>query len=306
MFVFDVTKQSEKLKNFVTDNQIKAQFSADIPANTEAFAVVISDKSLIFHRDGLSRAIIYSFFKNCQWLTSDYVYSLQGYKDILMKVFCHNLKVLLFSQTIKSWNTHYWTHLFLCKDRGLMPRLTAVIKLFIFRKTTAETNECDSESSSQSFHRASQQNRFVCWWRQTNNSSRSNIYISSRLSRIRTDREAQGKQRDPGKHTGPWGGEFQCYFWEDRGTLGKNRARGGEFLFYFGHRWEVDKINKQRKERDPSIPSSLLLRSAVCFLQPILQLIKNLLWPSWLQFLYLRASDVHQHTLNRSRVATLL
>jgi len=66
MFVFDVTKQSEKLKNFVTDNQIKAQFSADIPANTEAFAVVISDKSLIFHRDGLSRAIIYSFFKNCQ------------------------------------------------------------------------------------------------------------------------------------------------------------------------------------------------------------------------------------------------
>ena len=44
MFVFDVTKQSEKLKNSVTDIQIKAQFSA----NTEGFAVVISDKSLIF------------------------------------------------------------------------------------------------------------------------------------------------------------------------------------------------------------------------------------------------------------------
>ena len=45
MFVFDVTQQSKKLKNSVTDIQIKAQFSANVPANTEAFAVVISDKS---------------------------------------------------------------------------------------------------------------------------------------------------------------------------------------------------------------------------------------------------------------------
>jgi len=52
MFVFDVTKQSEKLKNSVTDIQIKAQFSANVAANTEAFAVVISDKSLIFQSDG--------------------------------------------------------------------------------------------------------------------------------------------------------------------------------------------------------------------------------------------------------------
>ena len=52
MFVFDVTKQSEKLKNFVTDIQIKAQCSADVAPNTEAFAVVISDKSLIFQSDG--------------------------------------------------------------------------------------------------------------------------------------------------------------------------------------------------------------------------------------------------------------
>jgi len=43
MFVFDVTKQSEKLKNSVTDVQIKAQFSANVPENTEAFAVVITD-----------------------------------------------------------------------------------------------------------------------------------------------------------------------------------------------------------------------------------------------------------------------
>ena len=60
-----------------------------------------------------------------------------------------------------------------------------------------------------------------------------NTYLCSRLSRMRTDREAQGNTE------GPWGGEFLCNF---------------------GHRWEIDKINKQRKELDPSIPSSLLLR----------------------------------------------
>ena len=52
MFVFDVTKQSEKLKHSVTDIQIKTQFSANVPANTEAFAVAVSDKSLIFQSDG--------------------------------------------------------------------------------------------------------------------------------------------------------------------------------------------------------------------------------------------------------------
>ena len=34
MFVFDVSKQSEKLKNSVTDIQIKAQFSANVATNT--------------------------------------------------------------------------------------------------------------------------------------------------------------------------------------------------------------------------------------------------------------------------------
>jgi len=52
MFVFDVTKQSEKLKNSVTDIQIKAQFSENLAANTETFTIVISDKSLIFQSMG--------------------------------------------------------------------------------------------------------------------------------------------------------------------------------------------------------------------------------------------------------------
>ena len=59
MFVFDVTKQSEKLKNSLTDIQIKAQFSANVPANTEAFAILISDKSLVFQSDGQKMCVDY-------------------------------------------------------------------------------------------------------------------------------------------------------------------------------------------------------------------------------------------------------
>ena len=47
-------------------------------------------------------------------------------------------------------------------------------------------------------------------------------------------------------------------------------------------------------------------RSAVCFFQAILQLCKTLLLMAlWLRFLYLRASDVHHHTFDRSPVAAL-
>ena len=43
IFVFDVSKQSEK---------VKASFSANVPANTQAYAVVISDRLLSFQLDG--------------------------------------------------------------------------------------------------------------------------------------------------------------------------------------------------------------------------------------------------------------
>ena len=59
MYVFDVTKQSEKLKNSVTDIQIKAQLSENAAENTEAFAVVISNKSLIFQSDGNKMGVEY-------------------------------------------------------------------------------------------------------------------------------------------------------------------------------------------------------------------------------------------------------
>ena len=59
LFVFDVSKQSEKLKHSVTDIQIKAFFNANVPNNTEAFAVVISDRVLSFQSDGNKMTVIH-------------------------------------------------------------------------------------------------------------------------------------------------------------------------------------------------------------------------------------------------------
>ena len=52
LFLFDVSKQSEKLKYSTTDFKIKMHFSAGIPANTQAYAVIISDRLINFQSDG--------------------------------------------------------------------------------------------------------------------------------------------------------------------------------------------------------------------------------------------------------------
>ena len=53
LFLFDVTKQSEKLKTSVSDIHIKASFNGDnSPANTIAYAVIISDRLFHFVSDG--------------------------------------------------------------------------------------------------------------------------------------------------------------------------------------------------------------------------------------------------------------
>ena len=44
LFTFNVSKQTEKLKSSVVDIQIKANFTENVPANTRACALVISDK----------------------------------------------------------------------------------------------------------------------------------------------------------------------------------------------------------------------------------------------------------------------
>ena len=59
LFLFDVSKQSERLKSSVVDIQIKASFNAAVPAGTEAYAVVISDKLLNFQSDGQKMSVVY-------------------------------------------------------------------------------------------------------------------------------------------------------------------------------------------------------------------------------------------------------
>ena len=59
LFVFDVSKQSERLKNSITDITIKAQYSENVPANTQAYALVISDRILKFQSDGKKMAVVF-------------------------------------------------------------------------------------------------------------------------------------------------------------------------------------------------------------------------------------------------------
>ena len=58
LFVFDVTKQSERLKVGVIDIQIKAQFSENVAANTYAYALVISDRIIQFQSDGNKMSVV--------------------------------------------------------------------------------------------------------------------------------------------------------------------------------------------------------------------------------------------------------
>ena len=52
LYLFDVSKQSEKLKTSVSDIHIKASFNADVLGNTMAYAVIISDRLFHFVSDG--------------------------------------------------------------------------------------------------------------------------------------------------------------------------------------------------------------------------------------------------------------
>ena len=59
LFLFDVSKQSEKLKYSTTDIQIKMHFSANVAANTEAYAVIISDRLINFQSDGNKYSVVF-------------------------------------------------------------------------------------------------------------------------------------------------------------------------------------------------------------------------------------------------------
>ena len=59
LFLFDVSKQSEKLKYSTTDIQIKMHFSANVPGITQAYAVIISDRLINFQSDGNKFSVVY-------------------------------------------------------------------------------------------------------------------------------------------------------------------------------------------------------------------------------------------------------
>ena len=52
LFVFDVSKQSERLKYSTTDIQIEIDFEENVAANTTGYAVLISDRSAYFESNG--------------------------------------------------------------------------------------------------------------------------------------------------------------------------------------------------------------------------------------------------------------
>ena len=59
LFMSNVNKETEKLKSSVVDIQIKANFTENVPANTRAFALVISDKLLPLQSDGKQNFVVY-------------------------------------------------------------------------------------------------------------------------------------------------------------------------------------------------------------------------------------------------------
>ena len=59
LFSYDISKQNENLKSSVADIQIKANFTENVPANTRAFALVISGKMSSFQSDGIKMSEVY-------------------------------------------------------------------------------------------------------------------------------------------------------------------------------------------------------------------------------------------------------
>ena len=58
LFLFDVSKQSEKLKYSTTDIQIKMSFKEDPAANTQVYGVIISDRLINFQSDGNKFSVV--------------------------------------------------------------------------------------------------------------------------------------------------------------------------------------------------------------------------------------------------------
>ena len=64
MYVFNLSKQSERIQKAVVDITIKTNFSENVGAHARAYAIVISDRRLKFQSDGRKTnvsVIVYRF-----------------------------------------------------------------------------------------------------------------------------------------------------------------------------------------------------------------------------------------------------
>jgi hypothetical protein len=52
IFVFDISQQNERLKDNLIDMKIKAEFDNNIPDNTHAYALILSDRRIQLQSDG--------------------------------------------------------------------------------------------------------------------------------------------------------------------------------------------------------------------------------------------------------------
>ena len=59
IFVFDVTKQSERIQQGVVDITIQSFFSENAPAQTTTFCLMISDRKLKFKSDGNKMNVLF-------------------------------------------------------------------------------------------------------------------------------------------------------------------------------------------------------------------------------------------------------
>ena len=59
LFLFDVSKQSEKLKYSTTDIQIKIHFKDGLETNTQVYGVIISDRLINFQSDGNKFSVVF-------------------------------------------------------------------------------------------------------------------------------------------------------------------------------------------------------------------------------------------------------
>ena len=59
LFVFDVSRQIDKLKDSVVDVSVRMEFGVAIPADTSAFALTISDRKLKFQSSGNKFSVVF-------------------------------------------------------------------------------------------------------------------------------------------------------------------------------------------------------------------------------------------------------